>query len=415
MNRPMRFCMITTFYPPYNFGGDGIFVYHLSHALARRGHHVEVIHCTDSYRVLGGRASKDSTTDHPNLIVHGLKSPFGPLSPLATQQTGYPLFKAARVREILDKGFDVIHYHNTSLVGGPGITRLGEGIKLYTMHEYWLICPTHVLFRFNRSVCTRRYCLLCSLSHGRPPQWWRHLGFLKRMEKNVDVFIAPSRFCRQKHHQMGFTAPIVHLHNLVPLPDKSVSSPVQDNTRKTGRPYFLFVGRLEKIKGLQTIIPFFRRYSKAELWIVGKGKYERRLKRLAGGDNNIRFLGYRQGQALHSLYEGAVAVIVPSLCLEIASSVIPEAFMHRTPVIARRLAGMQEIVEESGGGFLFDTEEEFMGAVSSLVEDPSCRNQRGEDGYQAYLRDWTEEVHLKRYFALIEDVADKTEKGKTCL
>jgi glycosyltransferase involved in cell wall biosynthesis len=89
--------------------------------------------------------------------------------------------------------------------------------------------------------------------------------------------------------------------------------------------------------------------------------------------------------------------------------------MHRTPVIARRLAGMQEIVEESGGGFLFDTEEEFMGAVSSLVEDPSCRNERGEDGYQAYLQNWTEEAHLKRYFALIEDVADKTGKGKACL
>ncbi len=130
---------------------------------------------------------------------------------------------------------------------------------------------------------------------------------------------------------------------LFPFRTNRFRSPVRDNTRKTRRPYFLFVGRLEKIKGLQTIIPFFRRYSKAELWIVGKGKYEPRLKRLTGGNNNIRFLGYRQGQALHSLYQGAIAVIVPSLCLEIASSVIPEAFMHRTPVIARRLAGMQEI------------------------------------------------------------------------
>jgi glycosyltransferase involved in cell wall biosynthesis len=80
------------------------------------------------------------------------------------------------------------------------------------------------------------------------------------------------------------------------------------------------------------------------------------------------------------------------------------------------LASMSfEIVEESGGGFLFDTEEEFMRAVSSLLEDPSCRDERGEDGYQAYLRNWTEEVHLKRYFALIEDVADKTGKGEARL
>src|SRR6185503_12688951 len=52
MNRSLRFCMITTFYPPYNFGGDGIFVYRLSNALAKLGHHVEVVHCQDSYLLL---------------------------------------------------------------------------------------------------------------------------------------------------------------------------------------------------------------------------------------------------------------------------------------------------------------------------------------------------------------------------
>ncbi len=41
MSRPLRFCMITTYYPPCNFGGDGIFVQRLSNELARRGHHVQ--------------------------------------------------------------------------------------------------------------------------------------------------------------------------------------------------------------------------------------------------------------------------------------------------------------------------------------------------------------------------------------
>lgn len=61
MSRPLRFCMITTFYPPYNFGGDGIFVQQLSQELARRGHHVEVVHCADAYRLLAGRARPAST------------------------------------------------------------------------------------------------------------------------------------------------------------------------------------------------------------------------------------------------------------------------------------------------------------------------------------------------------------------
>jgi hypothetical protein len=48
IDRPLRFCMITTFYPPYNFGGDGIFVHCLSNELARPGHYVDGIHCIDA-------------------------------------------------------------------------------------------------------------------------------------------------------------------------------------------------------------------------------------------------------------------------------------------------------------------------------------------------------------------------------
>jgi hypothetical protein len=45
-DRPLRFCMITIFYPPYNFGGDGVFVHRLSNELARRGHHVRAVEAT---------------------------------------------------------------------------------------------------------------------------------------------------------------------------------------------------------------------------------------------------------------------------------------------------------------------------------------------------------------------------------
>ena len=67
--------MITTFYPPYNFGGDGILVKQLSNELARRGHRVDIIHCIDTYR-LGASLPSAGYQDHPNVTVHGLKSPW---------------------------------------------------------------------------------------------------------------------------------------------------------------------------------------------------------------------------------------------------------------------------------------------------------------------------------------------------
>jgi len=413
MDPPLRFCMVTTFYPPYNLGGDGVFVHRLSNELARRGHQVEVIHCIDAYRA-GARRDPDNTyNDHPSVTVYGLKSPFGLLSPLATQQTGFPFFKSARIRQILEKGFDVIHYHNISLVGGPKILEYGQGIKLYTMHEYWLVCPTHVLFRFNRAPCVRPYCFICSLMHKRPPQWWRYSSLLETAFKQVDAFLAPSRFTKDKHQQMGLNVPVVHLPYFVPPVEAASPTGEQSVGEPSGGPYFLFVGRLEKLKGLQTLIPVFRQYRKAQLMIAGRGSYEFRLRTLAEGCGNIRFMGHLSQRQLQTMFRQALAVIVPSISFEVFAQVIIEAFRQQTPAIVRNLGGMPEIVSESRGGFVYETEEELVSAMDQLLADPSVRYELGQRGYQAYLQKWTADIHLQQYFALIREIRAKRDTHRT--
>jgi len=404
MDRPLRFCMMTTFYPPYNFGGDGIFVHRLSNELARRGHRVDVIHCVDSYLLKAGKEPAERYEDHPTVTVHGLKSPFGFLSPLATQQTGFPFFKAGRIRKILEKGFDVIHFHNISLLG-PKILEYGSAIKLYTMHEYWLVCPTHVLFRFNRAPCVRPFCFPCTLVHKRPPQWWRYSGLLEAAVKHVDAFIAPSRFSKEKHHQMGLKIPMVYLPPFVSSVEGEPPTSEPPVPRSAEKPYFLFAGRLEKLKGLQTLIPVFRHYHRAQLLVAGKGDYETKLRQLTAGSANIRFLGYQPAGQLQALYRHAVAVIVPSICFEVSSLVILEALGQQTPVIARNLGGMTEVLEESGGGFVYRTEKELVAAMDELLEDSAQRQSLGLRGYQAFQQNWTAEAHLQRYLALIHEIA----------
>ena len=416
LNRPLRFCMITTFYPPYNFGGDGIFVRRLSNELARRGHQVDVIHCVDAYRLLAPKRAVKDQQNHPNITVHGIKSRFGFLSPLATQQTGYPLFKSSRIRQILEKNFDVIHYHNTSLIGGPGILEYGQGIKLYTMHEYWLVCPTHVLFKFNRRICARKQCLLCSLIYKRPPQWWRYSGLLKSAIRHVDAFIAPSRFTEEKHRQLGPDVRIVHLPYFISPPENPRPDLEDPGGDAPEGPYFLFVGRLEKLKGLQTIIPVFRRYrsrhGRPKLLVAGKGNYERRLRRLAGGDADIRFLGHVSGRRLDALYQNAVAVIVPSLCFDVSPQVVMEAFMQGTPVIAGELGGTPEFIEQSGGGFVYRSEEQLRSAIDRLLADPAYRDQLGRRGFQAYQRLWTADAHMSGYLGLIDEIGRRKHPGE---
>jgi glycosyltransferase involved in cell wall biosynthesis len=391
--------MITTFYPPYNFGGDGIFVQRLSHELALRGHHVEVIHCADAYRVLAGHEPGPAAPEHPNITVHRLSSPFGFLSPLATQQTGYPFFKAAQIRAILDKGFDVIHYHNISLVGGPGVLKLGNAIKLYTLHEFWLVCPTHILFKYNSEVCTKRDCVSCQLVHRRPPQLWRHTSMMLDAARHVDMFISPDRHTIGKHQEWWSDIPIVYHPHFVP----PVALAPQDESVP---PYFLFVGRLEKLKGLQNIIPLFRNYPRAQLWIAGTGLYESELRALAQDSPNIRFLGYQSGSRLQELYRQAVAVIVPSVNYEVAPPlVVMEGFRQQTPALVLNLGSMPEIIADSGGGFVYDAVADLADRMDRLCENRAFRDELGMRGYQAYQSKWTADAHLATYFSLIEDIA----------
>ena len=77
----LTFCMVTTFYPPYHFGGEAMYLYRLVNALAERGHRVTVVHCVDSFRMLTDAPPRGDFPHHPNVTVHSLESRGGRLSP----------------------------------------------------------------------------------------------------------------------------------------------------------------------------------------------------------------------------------------------------------------------------------------------------------------------------------------------
>ncbi|MBC7840267.1 MAG: glycosyltransferase family 4 protein [Nitrospiraceae bacterium] len=367
--------------------------------MAKRGHHVEVVHCLDAHKFLSGGASSMPYQDHPNVTVHGLKSPAGFLSPLVTQQTGRPALKSSQLNAILEKPFDVIHFHNISLVGGPKVLEYGCAVKLYTLHEYWLVCPTHMLFKFGQEVCTEQSCFACTIAHRRPRQLWRYTRMIEEAVNHVDLFIAPSEFTLQKHREMGLQRPISELPYFTSR--WSHDQPTEAYVPREV-PYFLFVGRLEKIKGLQTLIPVFRRYRNAQLWVAGTGEYEGTLRAMAAESPNIKFLGRQSGEQLRLLYEQALATIVPSIWYEVFGIVILESFTQKTPVIVSNNGGMPKVVNTSGGGFVFNTQAELLGAIDRLLNEPSLREQMGQRGYEALQQKWSAEVHIPQYLRLIK-------------
>jgi glycosyltransferase involved in cell wall biosynthesis len=407
MNKPLKFCMVSTFYPPYSFGGDAMHVYRLSNELAKCGHSVDVFHCEDSFMLLNKKAPTAEFPNHPRVKVHRLKS-YKFLSPLLTQQTGVPFFKQQLKKALEENEYDVIHYHNMSLIGITALS-YGSAIKLYTTHEHWLVCPMHVLWKFNREVCTKKNCMSCQLVGKRPPQFWRQTGLLERMVKHIDCFLSPSRFTLRKHLEMGLDAPIKHLPIFLPTPPDTndFETAPTEPPKQPSRPFFLFVGRLEQIKGVQNIIPVFQNHHDYDLLIAGDGDYKNALVKQAADAPNIKFLGKLDQNSLGKFYESAVAVIVPSICYETFGIIIIEAFSRKTPVIVNDLGALPEVVEDSGGGFVYRGQNKLITAMKRLVENPSLRKELGENGYRAYRKFWNEEAHLEKYLEMITELKEK--------
>ncbi len=402
----MRFCMVTTFYPPFHMGGDAIYVQALARALVREGHTVDVVHCEDAFKVVGGQSPAMPRAEEDGIVVHRLRHPLGLLSPLITQQTGHPGLKRKALQAVLDRGYDVIHFHNISLVGGPGVLELGHArVKLMTLHEHWLICPTHILWKNREKACDRPTCWTCSIRSGIPPQFWRLGNLIERELEHVDLLLAPSEFTAARHKAAGITRPIEVLPLFSRMGQRSAKPEPPE------RPRFLFAGRLTASKGVRQLVEMFRALPDYDLWIAGDGDLRQRMRAECDDAGNIRFLGQVDAAQLSTLYGEATATVIPSLAPESLSLVALESFANSTPVVARNAGGCGELVRASAAGIVCEDDDELLAAIHALARDPELARALGRRGRQVYEQKYTERVHVAAYLARVESLLATTPIG----
>ena len=398
----MRFAMVTTFYPPYGFGGDATYVRALSRELVSRGHEVEVIHCLDAFELLRPGARPAAIEENDGVVVHRLRHRLGALSPIVTQQTGHPGLKARALRRLLDNRFDVVNFHNISLIGGPAALKLSRAsATLFTLHEHWLLCATHVFWKNKSRACDKRECIACSIRSGIPPQLWRYTNLLYRALEHCDLLISPSEYTATRHRQAGITRPIsvLPLFSAIDLP-----TPAPKDLPLAG-PYFLYAGRVTASKGVEPLVGAFAERPGHNLVVAGDGDLLSRLQDAYASAPNIKFVGAITQDELASLYRGATALVVPSLAPETFCLSVVEAAALGTPSLVRAgSGGPVEILTRGSGGRVYADEHHLGLELDQLANDTRLAQALGRQARLAYERFYTRDRHVDGYLQHVERI-----------
>ncbi|WP_456734385.1 glycosyltransferase family 4 protein [Bradyrhizobium sp. USDA 3364] len=291
---------------------------------------------------------------------------------------------------------DLMHCHNIYHQLTPSIVGVAKsrGIPVVlTLHDTKPVCPVHTRALGNQlcSLCLSggfHHVLMHRCSDGSlaqsatlyleavTQQW---LGSYEK----VDRFIAPSRFMQDSVSRRFSPDRTVLLYNGVDV--RGISPRGQD------KGYVLYCGRLAPGKGAETLLRAHQAAgSPWPLVIAGTGPLTDDLKSQFA--RNVQFAGHLSGETLSTTIAEASVVVVPSEWCENCPMSVLEAMAQGKAVIATRIGGIPELVNDGETGFLFEpgNVDDLRTHLECLMGDGERRAQMGAAG----------RLHVERHFSL---------------
>lgn len=301
---------------------------------------------------------------------------------------------------------DLMHCHNIYHQLTPSIVGVAKsrGIPVVlTLHDTKPVCPVHTRALRGQlcSLCLAgdfHHVLTHRCSDGSLAQsaalyleavTQRWLGSYEK----VDRFLAPSRFMRDSVRRRFSADRVVLLYNGV---DVSKLSP---SDRDKG--YVLYCGRLAPGKGVETLL---RAHEAAgcrwPLVIAGSGPLTDDLK--SQFNRNVRFAGQLSGETLDTAIAEASVVVVPSEWCENCPMSVLEAMANGKSVIASRIGGIPELVNDRVTGLLFEpgNADELRVHLECVMSDAERRAQMGAAGRLRAENNFSLEKHNAELMAV---------------
>jgi len=166
----------------------------------------------------------------------------------------------------------------------------------------------------------------------------------------------------------------------------------------------LFVGKIMYKKGVDLIIKAARKMKNCDFWLVGKGDYEKEIKKT--NLKNVKLLGYiKNKHKLNEIYNKCHCLVLPSRKYkgweELFGIVIIEAMAAGVPVIASDCVGPKEIIGDGKNGLLFEKGNlvDLASKIRLLKDNLALRKKIKEGGHKTVMQKYE-----------LETVANKLEK-----
>ena len=400
----MKIGIVTNLYPPHTRGGAENVIVRTVGQLLAMGHDVFVI--TGQPRKLGKHITLDrSSTERvyrffpPNLYftLDDYKYPawvrllWHAIDALTWHAT-------TRVRTILQaERPDVVITHNLKGLGLniPRVIR-AEGIAhIHVLHDLQLIYPSGLLIVGQEQA-----------SRWAQPFYKVYKYFCQNRIGNPDMVISPSEYLKQAYLEAGF---FQHTKVRVLRNPPPVHSSPRPEQRAPGPLQLLYVGQLASHKGIKFLLETYKNLKQdRRLLIVGDGQLRPLVEAAAAHDNSIRYLGYMPPEELSKFFSIVDALVVPSLCYENSPTVIYEALNAGLPVVAARIGGVGELIQEGVSGYLFTPgdDQDFIRAIDELDFHKDQLIASGEN-IRATVADFALDKYALRLVEIIQSIVHK--------
>ena len=399
---------------------------------------VLIIH--NEYRIAGGEDTV-AANEEKLLVEHGhrvivykrsnkeLDNYTGVKKLLLPFTSVFSLRSYREVKKLIEDNYvDVVHVHNTLTLVSPSVYYAAFRCNVpvvQTMHNFRLLCPGGSFFmedEGNGHICEQ--CVSKGLSCAVRNSCYRHskaqtivsaavlkihrmLGTYKKIN-----FICLTEFNRYKLLMLNNgRKKIINPARVYVKPNftydlAETMGKLSDTHGGISGRYYVYVGRLEKLKGTELLVDAFAKLPDRKLVIMGNGPLEETLKkRIAdNGYKNIVMAGRVTGEDYVKFLGGAQAVISSSQCYETFGMSIAESYSLSVPAIAGDIGNIGDIVKEGVTGihFQYDFPDALIGAVKRF--ETMNRDGLAANARRYYEDNLTPQSNYGRLKAIYDDI-----------